>query len=166
MGLHFFCNSPLSDPWTIELLNAWKLLKDDPNKKFAIVSANEGGLSLSYFKNTFPEEYKDIPWYRLPYDGRKLCRLLHIPLDNYDYDISSSAGHFVITERDRYQPLNFFALDVLKIYGIGAFPFTLERAVELEKKKQEKLELCKLLSPSVPLRRGCSTQSKVYVVLL
>lgn len=163
VGLHFFDKSPLDEPWARVLLSTWELLKDDPDKKFVIVSINNGSLSLSYFKNTFPEEYDDIPWYRLPCDGRKICRLLFIPLDNDD--ISSNAGHFIITERDKYQPLNYFALDVLELYGVEAFPFTLQRAVELEKKKQQRLGLCELLSPSAPLCRGCSTRSKVCMLL-
>lgn len=144
-------------------MDTWKSLKDDPNKKFAIISINEVSTCLSRFKDKFQEEYRDIPWYTLPYDGRSLCRVLHIPLENDD--ISSNAGHFIIIEHDRYQPLNYFALDVLEIYGIGVFPFTLERVVEIEKKKQQKLKLCKLLSPSAPLRRGCSTCYKVCVYL-
>lgn len=152
VGLHFFDASEYDDCSPHVLLNTWNALKDDPSKKFAIVSINQVRFPLSIFKDMYQQRYKDIPWYRLPSDGRRLSRI---------FNIKSYTGRLIIINPDRYQPFNYFALDALEMYGIQAFPFTLERVLEIEKKKQQDLKLCELLPPSTPLRRGFSNCCKV-----
>lgn len=166
MGFHFFKNSPM-DGWVVNLLlNTWKRLKTEiRNQKFVIISTNNINVSLAYFKIKFPEEYNSIPWYKLPYDGRSLSRCLHVPLECSR--ISESAGHFVVMQKDKYQPLNYFARDALELYGIEAFPFTLERVVLIEKKKQQEMSMFQLLPTCQPLLGGgCSTPSYVVCALM
>lgn len=159
LGLHFIDISHRGDESTQILIDAWTALQDDTNKKFAIVTINDRTFCLSNLREIYQDKYKDIPWYTLPVDGRKLSNVFRVS-DYYGHN----AGRFIILEPDRYQPFNYFALDVLEHYGIEAYPLTLERAVEIEKQNLHLFELSELLSPSAPLHTGCSDCIQVCMI--
>lgn len=75
---------------------------------------------------------------------------------NLDDKISRNAGAFIILDPNK--SLSYFALDILQIFGIEAFPFNLENIVKVAKRNQHKaMVLSELLSPLTPSRYGGSS---------
>lgn len=151
---------------TRELMKIWKKAKDRLYENFEIVFINDVSKNLSYAKHRFKKKFRcTIPWYSLPVDGRKLVEVFKI---GFHWDDSwNNAGYFIVLKPDRYQPISYFAFDILKEFGIDAYPFVLEKAVMIEKiKQQEKLVLGELLSSSAPLRRGFSSCFKVCSLMM
>lgn len=126
-------------------------------KNFEIVLINkthDGNLQLA--KAQFKDKFGDIPWYSLPLLYNLKC--YEVFQIHFIEEIKRRECSFIVLEPDRYQCLTYFGFGILDKYGIDAYPFTLEKAVVVEKSIQRKgLVLSELLSPSAPLRRGGST---------
>lgn len=147
------------------ILDTWNLLKDK-HQNFEIVLINEISVNHRFSKEAFKNEFGCIPWYSLPTDGRKLCHIFKLGGIILDETLPN-AGYFIVLQADKYQPLSYFAYDILEEFGVDSYPFTLEAAVRTVMIQQQKtLALSKLLSPSAPLFRGTSTSYKVFYFLL
>ncbi|KAL8106602.1 putative nucleoredoxin 1 [Apium graveolens] len=105
-----------------------------------------------------------IPWYHLP-DNK--CRYLHKVFHNNLKDpyLSSGACDLIILKGDKHLPVSLFALHIFACFGIDAYPFTMEKAVQVEKKEQQgDLVLKDILSSKSILRKQGSAGSEVITV--
>ncbi|KAL6549533.1 hypothetical protein OROHE_008650 [Orobanche hederae] len=156
VGLYFFGTSPMDFQSAEKLLNIWKFMRtSEAYSNFEIVLVHkvyDGNLPLA--KARFKDKFGDIPWYSLPLTyNKKCCHVFWL-----DFVWKTKESVFIVLEPDRYQRLSYFAFGILDKFGIDAYPFTLEKAVIIEKSIQRKqLVLSQLLSPLAPLRRGGST---------
>lgn len=162
MGLYIFGmgNNNQDLEMTEQLLKIWKEAKVRRYNDFEIVLVNDVTWNRLFAEEEFKKKFGcAIPWYSLPVDGRKVSAIFKIGWHHFAELVApmSNAGYFIMLQPDKYQPLSYFAYDILEEYGIDAYPFTLERAVMTETlKQQEKLVLTEILSPMAPLCRGGS----------
>lgn len=159
MGLYFFEISRMGFKNTRKLLDTWKRLKQKHCKDFEIVFLyKDDHKHISIAKIAFEKELGcPIPWYLLPPDGssRQLCRLFGLASQWNDITL-------IILQPDKYQPMSYFAFDILKEYGLASYPFTMESVVTLLKGKQQAgLVLNQLLSSKTLLCRGGYERYKV-----
>ncbi|XP_074332730.1 putative nucleoredoxin 1 isoform X1 [Apium graveolens] len=105
---------------------------------------------------------RSIPWYTLP-DFK--CRFLHKVFHNYLKDpyLSSGACDLVIFKADKHLPVSLFASHIFARFGVDAYPFTIEKAVQAEMKQQGDLVLKEILSSKSILRRQGSEQEEITV---
>lgn len=136
---------------TREVLRLWNSLKPHGQAKtFEILLVNHSSMAYSLAMAKLMEEFgSSIPWYFLPIDGRQLCKIL---------GMGSFSGlgfkHLIAVDPGKPQSLNYFAFEIFHVYGLPSYPFTLEKAVMLEKQKQvEALVLSNLVSSEVHLSR-------------
>ncbi|KAL8106600.1 putative nucleoredoxin 1 [Apium graveolens] len=100
---------------------------------------------------------RSIPWYHLP--GNK-CRYLHKVFHNNLKEpyLSSGACDLVILKGDKHLSVSLFALHIFAHFGVDAYPFTIENAVQVERKDQGDLVLKEILSSKSILRRQGSEE--------
>lgn len=163
VGLFFFNLTNPGYQRARKLLKLWNSLEGERRNAFEIVFINEGSINLSLAKAEFEKEFGyTMPWYSLPFDGRRLCQLFNlVGFGRFHHRDDPESGYFIMLDPDKYQSVSYFAFNILEEFGNDAYPFTLEKAVTIAKSRQQKeLMLGKLLSPSAPLRRGGSTSTK------
>ncbi|KAL6540521.1 hypothetical protein OROMI_024404 [Orobanche minor] len=167
VGLFFFKLGKRGFQRARKLLKLWNSFEDERRSAFEIVFINEGSINRSVAKAEFEKEFGcTMPWYSLPFDGRRLCQLFNlVGFGRFYHRGDPESGYFIILDPDKYQSVSYFAFNILEEFGNDAYPFTLEKAVTITKSRQQKeLVLRKLLSSSAPLHRGGSTSSKVHMV--
>ncbi|KAL6572274.1 hypothetical protein OROMI_013232 [Orobanche minor] len=137
VGLYFFAPNINGLVHTQKLLSVWNSLKPDDRDNFAVVVVNQHPCHLSSAMKCFRNDFGDqVPWYQVQVSGEKLC-LISGQGGMYDYCRKTrEEGKLIILKRDRYQPVSYFALNILVKYGAGAYPFTMEAAMENSKKQK------------------------------
>lgn len=108
---------------------------------------------------SFQMVFKSMPWLALPFKDpmcRKLWRIFESPYepgDLYRDDKPRTVASLII-----FGPEGCYferhGADILMRYGIDAYPFTRDRAAELEVEKLKKLRLDSLLESTGHLMRG------------
>ncbi|KAL6555947.1 hypothetical protein OROGR_005235 [Orobanche gracilis] len=137
VGLYFFAPNINGLVHTQKLLSVWNLLKPDDRDNFAVVVVNQHPCHLSSAMKCFRNDFGDqVPWYQVQISGEKPC-LIFGQGGMYDYCRKTrEEGKLIILKCDRYQPVSYFALNILVKYGAGAYPFTMEAAMESSKKQK------------------------------
>lgn len=114
------------------------------------------GASHGTTEESFWKYFGRMPWLALPFKDpycRKLLRIFKKP------DIFGRAILPIIGPKGSY--IEFFGADIILRYGIRAYPFTREKAAEIEMRELQKLMLNPLLDSNTALRRGDGSQVHV-----
>lgn len=165
VALYFFEYGYKGIRRTKELLEIWDALKECGNREFEIIFINEDVNASRYFlEDDFIKKFgRSNPWYKLPNrDNRELSRLLRVGncLDERD------GGYFIILKPDRYEPISYFAFNIIDKFGLTAYPFTMEAVVDLSVKELRKLKLTNLLLPPSLLETPGQVYSLLYSLVL
>lgn len=162
VALHFI--EPCTMEFTEKLLSVWNSLTADQRDAFKIVIINKDSVNLSTIKAALRTHFKSIPWYVVEVCGRRLSRMFQTSSSETEYN---GHGDLVVLKKDCYNHMSYFALNIMLKYGKNAYPFTLEKAVELEKGQRSPVVLKDILLPDeVPLRRAISSVDCLEVCLL
>lgn len=148
VGLYFFQHGPSGIRRTKKLLKTWDSLKANGcNQEFEIIFVYANKDAIRYFpEDNFIKMFGCAnPWYKLPInDNREVSRLFRIGsrLDEEDADV----GYFIIFKPDKYEPISYFAFNIMETFGAICYPFTMESAVNLSTREERKLKFTNLLS--------------------
>ncbi|KAL6511597.1 hypothetical protein OROGR_021194 [Orobanche gracilis] len=148
------------------ILEQLKLICEDKKGDFILIPIiTSYHSSWSWIRAGCSHLERSIPWYTLP-DNK--CRYLHKVFHNNLKDpyLSSGACDLVILKADKHHPVSFFALHIFACFGVDAYPFTIEKAVQVAKKRQQDNIVLKeiLSSMSILRRRGSAGSEEVITV--
>lgn len=163
MAIFFYKDVEHSRKLFEELLKVYDIYR---TRDFEVV------LVYLYFTEVTPEMEKKVrfedvfqrsPWLVLPFKDPRVRKLWRIFLSPYEpgdvcYKTRPVADLIIIGPEGRY--FERHGADILKKYGIKAYPYTAERATEIEVEELQKLRLRSVLGIPEHLIRG-SDNSKV-----
>lgn len=147
------------------ILEQLKSICEDKKEDFVLIPIiTSYHSSWSWIRDGCSHLERSIPWYTLP---ATKCRYLHKVFQSNLKDpyLSSGACDLVILKGDKHHPVSYFALHIFVLFGVDAYPFTMEKAVQVAKKEQQDdIVLKEILSSESILRRQGSAGSEVITV--
>lgn len=134
---------------TSEILKAYKQLAQEKNFEIVLVYVHD---AFHTFHRTSEDSYwktfKEMPWLALPFKDlacKKLQRVFNYPLFTDQDDDGPDRSLVIIGPRGKF--IELYGADILKKYGISAYPFTRQRVAKLEAECIQELKLNMFWTP-------------------
>nr|XP_017225688.1 PREDICTED: probable nucleoredoxin 2 [Daucus carota subsp. sativus]XP_017225689.1 PREDICTED: probable nucleoredoxin 2 [Daucus carota subsp. sativus] len=148
------------------ILEELKRICEDKKEDFVLIPIiTSYHSSWSWIRAGCSHLERSIPWYTLP---AIKCRYLNTVFHNKLKEpyFSYGACDLVILKGDKHIPVSYFALHIFACFGVDAYPFTIENAVQVAKKEQQgNIVLKEILSSKSILRRQDSAGSEEVITV-